>query len=514
MIAVSGRTFYRSLPLSLTSSSINHLSIFTPPTTRNTGSCTTYANYTYSIMSNSKKQRLSKAFALSSSSPLHIPNIVTTDHLLQVPLDYTGQTPGDITVFFREVVSRHKVDNHDLPYLLYLQGGPGYEAPRPTSSGDPSWLKAALDHFRVILMDQRGTGQSSGITCVNLTSQGTPEQQAHYLTFFRADSIVEDAERVRAALLQANNKDPTNKWTILGQSFGGFCVTTYLSKYPHSLQEALLTGGLPPSITLPCSADTVYDSLIKRAVVQNEKYYSRFPGDEDIVRDIITYIIDEPEGRVVSPAGNYITPRTIQALGLATLGFSGGFERLHYMLATAFDGDKLSFKFKKAFDAHHGFDTNPLYAIMHESIYCQPGGQASNWAAQRRVEKEASFDAVAATKAGKRVLFTGEMVFPWMFEDFAELRKIKEAADIVAQISDWPALYDVSVLNANTVPAAAATYYEDMFVDFNLAQETAGRIKGLRQYITNEFLHDGIRENGPELLEKLLNLCRGGTLLR
>lgn len=34
-------------------------------------------------------------------------------------------------------------------------------------------------------------------------------------------------------------------------------------------------------------------------------------------------------------------------MGLAGLGFSLGFERLHYVLENAFDGDELSYRFKK-----------------------------------------------------------------------------------------------------------------------------------------------------------------------
>ena len=39
--------------------------------------------------------------------------------------------------------------------------------------------------FRVILLDQRGTGSSSPITVTNLKKKGTPEEQAQYLSFFR-----------------------------------------------------------------------------------------------------------------------------------------------------------------------------------------------------------------------------------------------------------------------------------------------------------------------------------------
>ncbi len=70
---------------------------------------------------------------------------------------------------------------------LYTQrhaaGGPGFESPRPTESS--GWIKAAVANFRLILLDQRGTGRSSGITTTNLCKGRTPEQQAQYLSYFR-----------------------------------------------------------------------------------------------------------------------------------------------------------------------------------------------------------------------------------------------------------------------------------------------------------------------------------------
>ena len=59
------------------------------------------------------------------------------------------------------------------------------------------------------------------------------------------------------------------------------------------------------------------------------------------------------------------------------------------------------------------FDTNPLYAIMHESIYCQ--GAASNWSAQLAREEPSfaqAFDAVAAANANQPVMFTGANLVP------------------------------------------------------------------------------------------------------
>lgn len=48
----------------------------------------------------------------------------------------------------------------------------------------------------------------------------------------RADSIVADAEVIRMVLVPGTNHD--GRWTVLGQSFGGFCCVTYLSLAPES----------------------------------------------------------------------------------------------------------------------------------------------------------------------------------------------------------------------------------------------------------------------------------------
>src|SRR5213076_2673266 len=81
-----------------------------------------------------------------------------------------------------------------------------------------------------------GTGRS---TPIGSLPGMTPEQQAAYLELHRADSIVRDAEQIRQEL-------GVDRWSVLGQSFGGFCVCTYLSIAPDGLREAYFTGGLPP----------------------------------------------------------------------------------------------------------------------------------------------------------------------------------------------------------------------------------------------------------------------------
>jgi hypothetical protein len=57
------------------------------------------------------------------------PGTVLTDHTFRVPLDYGRPDGGTIEVFAREVVAAGKADA-GLPWLLFLQGGPGFGSPR------------------------------------------------------------------------------------------------------------------------------------------------------------------------------------------------------------------------------------------------------------------------------------------------------------------------------------------------------------------------------------------------
>jgi pimeloyl-ACP methyl ester carboxylesterase len=163
----------------------------------------------------------------------HVPGARLTEREHMVPLDHARPDGPTIVVFTREVAAP---DGEDRPYLVWLSGGPGFEAARETSP--PSgWMKRAVQDYRILLLDQRGTGRS---TPVGPEIPGrTPAAQAEYLTNFRADSIVRDAEHIRREL-------GVDRWSLLGQSFGGFTSMTYLSIAPEGHREAFITGGLSP----------------------------------------------------------------------------------------------------------------------------------------------------------------------------------------------------------------------------------------------------------------------------
>lgn len=401
-----------------------------------------------------------------------IPGAILTEREHVVPLDHARPDGPTITVFTREVADP---DGPDKPYLLFLQGGPGFEAMRPTSP--PSgWMTRALTDYRVLLLDQRGTGRSTPVGAV--IPGETAEAQAEYLTHFRADSIVRDAELIRHEL-------GVDRWSLLGQSFGGFCSMTYLSIAPDGLREAFITGGLAP-IGRP--VDDVYGATYQRVVERNERYFERYQEDRARVHEIVRRLDNE---EFLLETGERLTSRRFRQLGL-WLGDSAGWELLHHVLELPMDSPAFRYDVEGAVR----FTRNPLYATLHESSYAD--GVATRWCADRLLPDE--------IRDGDA--FTAEHVYPWMFDDYRPLQAHKPAAEILAQ-HEWPRLYDAAQLAVNEVPVAATIYVDDLYVERAFAEETAAAIRGLRTWITDEYVHNGIRADGGRVLDRLIDLARG-----
>ena len=402
------------------------------------------------------------------------PGLVLTEHEFAIPLDHAQPDGETITVFAREVADP---DGQDRPFLVFFQGGPGSEAPRPTRHPSSSgWMDRALRDYRVLMLDQRGTGRS---TPVGDLPGMTPEQQAGYLRHFRADSIVRDAEWIRSAL-------GVTRWSVLGQSFGGFCILNYLSQAPDSLTAAFITGGVPPIGLHP---DEIYRATYTRMLDRNRRFYQRYPGDRERVIAVHERL---QAGDVVLPDGDRLTSRRFRQIG-NWLGMSDGAEQLHYLLERPIDSPGFRHDVQNALP----FARNPIYAVLHESCYAD--GQVTDWSAARVQPSEFTDDVT---------LFTGEHVFGWMFDDYGALKPLQAAAELLAKES-WPALYDPERLRTNEVPVAAAIYADDAYVDSVFSLQTAARVSGLRPWLTNEYEHNGLRADGDRILSRLIDLTQG-----
>ena len=417
------------------------------------------------------------------------------DHLLRVPLDWTEADDGrTIEVFAREVVDPMR-DTETLPRLLFLQGGPGGKSPRP--SNGPAWLKEALKSYRVILLDQRGTGRSTRIEASRIDQFAAPEKLAETLCLYRADSIVQDAEHIRKTVFGGT------PWETLGQSYGGFITTTYLSSAPEGLSACYITGGLPG---LSAKAEDVYRRTFPRAHAKTRRFYERFPDDRARIGRVAD-ILEQNDVRL--PDGDRLTVKRLQIVGI-DFGMSPGFENVHWLFDEAFADateTQLSDAFLAKVQSLTSYDDNPLYALLQECIYGEGEG-ATNWAAERVLAEHPDFGTER-----RPIVFPGEMIYSWIFREIRSLRPFEAAAEALARYPRYAPLVDTARLAANEVPVAAAVYFDDLYVDAELSLDTAGRIGNVQAWVTNEYEHDGLRAS-PAVFTRLREMVRerGGPL--
>lgn len=260
-----------------------------------------------------------------------------TEHFFDVPKDYSKPEDGTIRIFARSASKFEKPivpstkpnpEKDQLPWMCFLNGGPGMECRSPQAYG---FTNRILDAgYQLLFLDQRGTGLSTPVTASTLQMRGYNDVQAQYLKLYRADSIVRDCEAIRQALT-ADFPEEKKKWSVIGQSFGGFCIISYLSFHPEGLREAFLFGGLQPLVKSP---DEVYRRLYGKVKERNEAFYTKYPEDVERVKTIMKYLCRFGDGKIKLPSDGNLTRRRFQQLGIS-LGMHGGLDSVHEIVLRA-----------------------------------------------------------------------------------------------------------------------------------------------------------------------------------
>merc|ERR1712194_864598 len=190
--------------------------------------------------------------------------------------------------------------------------------------------------------------------------------------------------------------------------------------------------------------------------------------------------------------------------------------------------------FIKDIDTQQVFDEYPLYFLLHESIYADGKNTATDWAANRALQtlleqnnsewdyKITAYSNNDNTNENKNtpVLFYGEMIFPWMCNDYAQLggNGMTKLASSIATKTNWDDLYNIQnikqALQSKKSKACAAVYVDDMYVDFNECQKVLSRVDGgplqyCKPWITNEYQHSGLRDDGSVIFDTLWKMAHG-----
>ncbi len=180
---------------------------------------------------------------------------------VQVPLDPTNETAGKQTLAIARIKSRRQSGNNDA--LTLIAGGPGQSAidTFPT-------IAFAFRHIMrdrdVILVDQRGTGDSGSLDCPHENDNATLDTGVtstidldeisaqsleclqslpHDPRFFTTSVAVRDLEEVRVQL-------GITQWNLYGISYGTRVAMHYLRRYPDAVRTMALDAIVPPQLSL------------------------------------------------------------------------------------------------------------------------------------------------------------------------------------------------------------------------------------------------------------------------
>ena len=165
---------------------------------------------------------------------------------LKVPLDHGGRARGtlDLQVAVQDTAPRRGV-------LVFLTGGPGQPG-APFAARVALRLGPAVDGYRVVLFDQRGTG-APALQCPGLQRRmgssdlavptrgevvGCARTIGSKRRFFGTDQTVEDIDWLRRAL-------GVSKLTLDGVSYGSFVAERYAMRFPSHAAGLVLDSIVP-----------------------------------------------------------------------------------------------------------------------------------------------------------------------------------------------------------------------------------------------------------------------------
>lgn len=176
---------------------------------------------------------------------VHVPGLQCGT--LDVPFDRGDAAAGTIAL----AVQRVPASAPRVGVIVLLAGGPGQSALAPfEESLAPLAREPALRGFELVSFDQRGTGQSEGLQC--LEPEGSLEGGlAAYLGFcgdalgatrgfYTSQESVEDLDALRQAL----GGTPLSLWSV---SYGGHVAGMYALEHPQGVARMVLDSPVPVS---------------------------------------------------------------------------------------------------------------------------------------------------------------------------------------------------------------------------------------------------------------------------
>ena len=307
-------------------------------------------------------------------------------------------------------------------------GRPGCAAP-PGRSNRSGWLGRALTDHRVLLLDQRGTGRSTPADPADARRPAaTPPQQARYLTPLpgrrdRAGRRAGPAARCSAT---------TRRWTVLGQSYGGFVAPDL----PLARAGGAASRSSSPAACRRWTAARTTSTArpTRGSGSATTGCVDRYPGDAARLDAIADHVAAHRRTAALAATGSPCRGCSRSGIGLGCSRRAGA--GCTTCSSRPGPAPSCADDFLAGVEAATSFVDRPLYALLHESIYCQ--GAASRWSAQRVARQSCR----SSRRTRARCCRPARWCSPALVHGDRALAPLAEAAELLAAYDDWPPLYD------------------------------------------------------------------------
>lgn len=224
--------------------------------------------------------------------------------------------------------------------VFFLAGGPGQSATEVAAIINQS-LREVRKKRDIILVDQRGTGKSNPLSCVDAdgkelafdeSAAATPEVIAEYAQrcaatlvdradtrFYTTTQAIGDLDAVRAAL-------GVDKINLVGGSYGTRVAQQYAARFPQHTRAVVIDGVVPNDTVVGADFANTFESAITLQSAQCSKDPAcarRFPVDTRTqLRNVMTTLAKAPvEVEYRDPGTAQVRRDTINADTVTGLAF-------------------------------------------------------------------------------------------------------------------------------------------------------------------------------------------------
>ena len=248
-----------------------------------------------------------------------LPSLKARCGTLKRPLDPDDPAKGEIDLRVAVVAALNLKPQPD-PFVP-IAGGPGQGTVQFYAAYAATFEDVRRDRD-IVLVDQRGTGESSRMDCpvdeALIVGQYSAEQTISDSNdcmaqlpfdprYFTTSVAVTDLEAVREALGYPS-------LNLYGVSYGSRVAQHYARRYPGSTRTVVLDGVVPPQLSLGPEIATESQRAVDRVLIRCEEdaaCSARFPGIRDVFDRVVDALKQQP-ATVVIPDPNSGQPEEIQ----------------------------------------------------------------------------------------------------------------------------------------------------------------------------------------------------------